>query len=146
MKLLFIRHGKAEDKQPNMSDSERHLTQEGRQDLEKEMGYLRNYLKAGSFKIFSSPLVRAIETAQYLNHENVEKEFLSTGNREELVACVDEYHAFDYLVFVGHEPFISQWILDLCQTRLDVKKGMLIECEYPFQFIRAVKLKDYSNL
>ncbi len=146
MKVLFIRHGKAEKLVTGILDSERHLTQEGQKDLQEKMPYLRSHLSKASTKVFSSPLIRAVETAQYINQEITEREFLKTGNMDELLECINEHQTYDYLLFIGHEPYISQWILELCQKEIVVKKGMLIECEYPFKFIRALKLKDYSKL
>lgn len=146
MKVLFIRHGKAEALQTGILDSERHLTQEALKELQEKMPYLRAYLSNASTKVFSSPLIRAVETARYVSQEITEIKFLKTGNRDDLLKCINEHQTYDYLLFVGHEPYISQWVHELCQKEIDVKTGMLIECEYPFKFIRALKLKDYSHL
>jgi phosphohistidine phosphatase len=64
-KIIFIRHGKAEDLNPDISDFERSLTTKGK----KELHYiaLKLHEKQPSIDLFiSSPAFRAIETAYIL--------------------------------------------------------------------------------
>ncbi len=143
MKILLIRHGKAEARSLSLRDDDRKLTKEGHDDLKKNMPYLNDYLKNVNVKVFSSPLVRAKETAQYLKQPITEVDFLETGNFDEFSHCVNQHDDSDYLVFVGHEPIISIWIERLTNQVIEVKKGMAIELEWPHQLLQVYKLKDY---
>ncbi len=145
MKILLIRHGKAESRSLSLSDDDRKLTKEGHRDLQEHMPYLNEYLRDTKVTLFSSPLVRAIETAQYLNRELTEVDFLETGNFDEFSHCVNQHDDNDYLVFVGHEPILSIWIERLTGELIEVKKGMAIEIEWPNTLLQAHKLKEYKH-
>ena len=63
LELYWLRHGIAEDKRPGNSDAERHLTQEGIEEVRFVAKFL-DQLDVDFDLILSSPLVRAMETAQ----------------------------------------------------------------------------------
>jgi phosphohistidine phosphatase len=65
MELYLIRHGIAEDKQPDIKDEERSLTKEGRQKTEKVAQKIKK-LGLQFEVIVTSPLVRARQTAEIL--------------------------------------------------------------------------------
>lgn len=145
MKVILIRHGIAQDLTFEIRDEDRELTQKGRQKLEVNMPYLVEYLKGKKVKLFSSPLVRAIQTAQYLPYEIEIVDFMAFGQSEELVESVHSHPEFDVLIYVGHEPSLSIWCEELFDIDLEVKKGMAIEIDWPHKVIRALKLGEYNQ-
>lgn len=145
MKVLFIRHGEAEERTFQSLDEDRSLTIKGRADLDEAMVFIRRALQNQQVKVASSSLLRARQTAEYLTDKYELCEFMATGNLQQLRAYVEANQQLDYLVLVGHEPFISLWIHDLTRQRIKVKKGMLIELVWPNQLAQQIKLKDYSS-
>lgn len=145
MRILFIRHGKAEPYSFNVEDANRKLTQEGHQLLEENMPYLREYFKGKKLIVYSSPLIRAIETAQYLLQDIIELDALASGNLEEIKEVIKQNSELDFLVFVGHQPILSNWIYDLSSEFIEVKKGMAVELDESFNVIRALKIKNYNE-
>ena len=61
-KLIFVRHGKAEDPAPGISDYERSLTLKGKV-ITRTMGRKLKEMEKSSITIITSPAFRAIETA-----------------------------------------------------------------------------------
>lgn len=145
MRIIFIRHGKAEPYSFNVEDASRKLTQEGHQLLEENMPYLREYLKNNKVLIYSSPLTRAMETAQYLHQDIIELDALATGDLEKIKEVIKQNSDKDFLVFVGHQPILSNWIYELSSEFIEVKKGMAVELDDSFKVIRALKIKNYNE-
>ena len=117
MELYLIRHGIAEEHQPQLKDEERQLTPEGRQKTEKIAQKLLK-LELHFDLILTSPLVRAYQTAEILiaaglssqleasdhlsfngNIQNWWQEWLKPRN----------YPQKTKLALVGHEPSLSHW-------------------------------------
>ena len=114
MKLLFIRHGiaKGHYSEDQIEDFDRTLTKEGIKELNKTFKLLGKYQKKIDV-IFSSPLARAIQTAEILwTH-------YKTSNLElmpDLDILDDPLHLIEYIsflptdghyAFVGHDPHIT---------------------------------------
>lgn len=126
MEVILVRHGKAVDRGV-IPEFDRYLTEEGIEDLRKGLPVLAPYMEGKSYEIWSSPLVRAMQTAEILSESLgggsvVEKRFLAGGH---LVEAVDDLECanVDSVFMVGHEPFLSEWIYRLTGEHLDVKKG-----------------------
>jgi phosphohistidine phosphatase len=111
MDLLLIRHAKALDKDAPIDDGHRPLTAKGRRDA-LEVGKLLRDAEVGLDAIVSSPLVRAVETAELvavgLGFEaaiEVAPE-LATGRHPQ--AVVEEVILpradLGWVALVGHEP------------------------------------------
>ncbi|MDW7656278.1 MAG: histidine phosphatase family protein, partial [Bacillota bacterium] len=67
MHLILVRHGIAEDAGPGQPDADRRLTLQGKHRLSDAMPGLSRYLSGQkSIEIWSSPLSRAVETAEIL--------------------------------------------------------------------------------
>ncbi|HEY6097514.1 MAG TPA: phosphoglycerate mutase family protein, partial [Candidatus Deferrimicrobium sp.] len=66
MRIYLVRHSEAVDRVPAMPDGARHLSARGRASF-REMA--RRFRDAGGdpTRIFSSPLVRAVQTAEILS-------------------------------------------------------------------------------
>lgn len=146
MNVIFIRHGKAEPHTFEKPDFDRELTTEGKDDLLENIPYLINKLDLTKTKIFSSPLVRAYQTAQFISDDFELVDFLASGDIEELKEYVNNNRKYETLIFVGHEPILSEWIYELTNEFITVKKGMAIQLLWPDKVIRSTKLKDYQSL
>jgi phosphohistidine phosphatase len=133
MNLYFLRHGKAEDRQPGLSDFDRRLTSEGVAEMRQEGAGLAA-LKLRVDLILSSPLPRALETAQIVAEEfNLPKERLIEDGRlaagvfalGNLQSLLEDHAQYDNVMLVGHEPDLSSLVHTLCGAVIDMKKGGL---------------------
>ncbi len=113
MNLYLARHGIAEDQAPG-GDAARPLTAEGHERM-KEIAAGLGQLSLQVDCVVSSPLLRAVQTAEILARE------LGTGERVETLRCLapggslpeflqwleDEGH--ENVLAVGHMPDIGEW-------------------------------------
>ena len=105
MKIYFIRHGEAEIYADD--DFKRRLTTLGKKKLEEAFkAFAKNLEDKRSFKIYSSPLERAKETAEILAKH------------------LDSTYEVNY-IFVSHEPFISNWIYQLTGDMKIISRGSI---------------------
>ncbi|HTV48510.1 MAG TPA: phosphohistidine phosphatase SixA [Phycisphaerae bacterium] len=138
MKLYLIRHAIAADPTPEMTDEARPLTSEGVKKFRQTVAGLLK-LKPRIDMIFSSPLVRARQTAAILADK-----FETTGEHAVLeiqtsLAPPARLDAFlshlaklepdvSGVAAVGHEPAMSEWIGKICfdsPGRCHMKKGAI---------------------
>lgn len=145
MRVILVRHGKAEAHSFDKPDSTRELTLEGREELQEHVPYLVSHLDKQMTTVYSSPLTRAIQTAEYFDEEPELVDFLATGNLQELIDCISEHGEKETLLFVGHEPILSDWVYELTGKMLVVKKGMAIVLDWPDKVVSSYKLKDYQS-
>lgn len=136
MKIYFIRHGEAEIYADD--DFKRKLTTLGKKKLEEAFKAFANILKdKRSYKIYSSPLERAKETAEILAKHldsNFEvKDYLAGGRIKDILKTLDPDENY---IFVSHEPFISNWIYQLTGDMKIISRGSinLVEID-PKEFI-----------
>ena len=109
-KILFIRHGKAETINPDITDFERSLTTKGKT--------LTEY-PAEDFKIITSPAFRAVETA-YIVAEHLSYAYNNILIRGELYFSSDNFDLITFLekfddsiqniVLVGHNPLFTELV------------------------------------
>jgi phosphohistidine phosphatase len=114
MRILLVRHGQAVEEAPGLGDAGRWLTQRGRKVTRKVARWLGKTGKRRPTRIWTSPLVRAVETAEILAAE--------AGYRGEVEACAELSPGRDPgdllrrlsiataegpLALVGHEPSLS---------------------------------------
>ena len=142
MKLYILRHGEAaEHGDPRYAnDADRPLTLRGIRRT-KQLAHALRQLEVSFDVIFSSPLVRARETAEIVErglrlHSRLElTDHLSpTGGTEKLVAQVNHIRPQpESVLLVGHEPYLSALISRLCTggqgLALTLKKGGLCRLE-----------------
>jgi phosphohistidine phosphatase len=140
MEVYLLRHGIAEEPRSGRPDSERALTDEGREKLRR---VLRRARAAGVAPeaIVSSPYRRALETA-----EAARLELGFKGAVERSAALVPEASPYDAweelrarrgdtaILLASHEPLMSSmaaFLLDCPTLQLEMKKGALvrIDCE-----------------
>ena len=136
MKIYFIRHGEAEIYADD--DFKRKLTKIGKVKLENSFTAFANSLEdKRSYKIYSSPLERAKETAEILAKHldsNFEvKDYLAGGRIKDILKSLDPDENY---IFVSHEPFISNWIYQLTGDMKIISRGSinLVEID-PKEFI-----------
>ena len=125
MKIYFIRHGEAEIYADD--DFKRKLTTVGKRKLEESFKAFANNLKdKRSYKIYSSPLERAKETAEILAKHldsNFEvKEYLAGGRIKDILKTLDPDENY---ILVSHEPFISNWIYQLTGDMKIISRGSI---------------------
>ena len=125
MKIYFIRHGEAEIYADD--DFKRKLTTLGKKKLEESFKAFANNLKdKRSYKIYSSPLERAKETAEILAKHldsNFEvKDYLAGGRIKDILKTLDPDENY---IFVSHEPFISNWIYQLTGDMKIISRGSI---------------------
>lgn len=128
MKLYFLRHGYAEDGF-NISDHDRKLTAEGITRM-KTAAQVIARMNLKPKHIYSSPRIRAKQTAEIVAQAlgmTVEiREELNFGFHAGLVKQMIAGNGIDdEVMFVGHEPTMSETIKMLCGANVDMKKGSL---------------------
>lgn len=132
MNLLLLRHGKAEDFNPQ-GDSARELVDKGRRQAAKAA---RLAVRAGILPhiVLTSPLVRARQTAEVFCETAgmpgpVIQGWLACGmDPETALRELAGFRDFKNLAIVGHEPDFSrliEWILGATGGGVEVKKGSL---------------------
>jgi phosphohistidine phosphatase len=132
MKLILLRHGKADDLHPD-GDFSRALVDKGRKQAQRAAKLLK---AAGELPdiVLTSPLVRARQTAEeFCQTAGIPgatiQGWLACGmSPETAIAELAAFHDFKSVAIVGHEPDFSeliQWILGANGGSIEVKKGAL---------------------
>ena len=132
-KLILVRHGKACGLKPGQSDFDRELTDEARSFLASVDGFMRSFYlldahSASHATLWSSPAVRAMQTAQEVDralgfdHDIVPVDSIWEQDADtfaEQLATTDA----DCLVVVGHIPMLNEMIERLSGVELSLKPG-----------------------
>jgi phosphohistidine phosphatase len=132
MKLYVMRHGPAEDDSPTGRDADRALTSSGR---DRTRSVARALVDGGEapVAIFSSPLVRALQTAEIVaavagvEKVEVRREMAPGGDAFGLVAELVRAGRKRAMV-VGHEPDVSMLVQRLTGKvpELGMQKAMVV--------------------
>jgi phosphohistidine phosphatase len=139
MLLLLIRHGHAVDDAPGVGDTGRWLTEKGRTTTHRVARRVRKLKKLRPATIWTSPLVRAVQTAEIvaavIETEGEVKAVaeLSPGRDPvDLVALLGVAPPPGPLALVGHEPSLSQILRVLAgETGIDtIKKSGVVAVEW----------------
>jgi phosphohistidine phosphatase len=139
MKLYLIRHGIAAERGTYENDDERPLIALGRQKTRKVA--LRLYqLGVRCDRIFSSPLVRACQTAQILQEAGLAPKIeeypplAPDGHLQDWLEWAGE-NRYSSLALVGHQPDLGNWAERLVwgesQEKLILKKAGIIGLNLP---------------
>lgn len=138
MDLILLRHGEAEDAaEPAdpVADAARRLTDEGKKKLARSLPQMRLLLDTKKqLVIWTSPLVRACETAEILRDclaaqdmrepdKLSEQEFIASGDWPSFIEAAKTLGPATSLILVGHEPHWGHWSQRLCSCLLPFKKG-----------------------
>ena len=125
MKIYLIRHGEAIDHETNSvkSDEYRFLTVKGRMTTRKVAKNLKEELSLAD-KIFTSPLTRAVQTAEiiattikYKNDVEIANELKIGSSMSKIIELITEHSTMNAIVLVGHEPMMGM----LVHTKKDKK-------------------------
>lgn len=139
MEVYLLRHGIAEDHAASGRDADRVLTEEGKRKLQKVMDRAR---KAGvnPTLILSSPLLRAIETAQIAAEALEYKSEIARSNAllpnaapRDVWAEIRAHRDEPSILLAGHEPLFSQtvaYLLGSTRAMVEFKKGALIRVDF----------------
>jgi phosphohistidine phosphatase len=123
MKLLLIRHAIAEEReefaQTGESDDKRPLTDRGRKKMKRVASGLADIVEKIDL-IASSPLTRALETAEILHKRYPETAIATVGalepvqSYETFLDWLQRLEGVETVAAVGHEPHLSglaSWLL-----------------------------------
>ena len=145
MKLYFVRHGLAGQSGDYLNDGERPLTEEGKAKTAKVAQRL-GQLGVKFDLILTSPLVRAVQTAEILQKAGLSskiEQFNPLSPNGNIQDWVQWWQKSDYqreenaIALVGHEPDLGYWTEMLVwgkfQGKLSVKKAGIIGLEVPNQ-------------
>lgn len=133
MIIYFLRHGLAEDREDWLADDgQRPLTEEGREKMALEAEALAG-MKLGLDLIITSPLERALQTAQIvarrldIEDKLIQDERMAPGfDLQKLSEILATHPEAETLMLVGHEPDFSETISGLIGGgRVICKKGGL---------------------
>ncbi|MBT1071256.1 phosphohistidine phosphatase SixA [Pelotalea chapellei] len=120
MVVYVFRHGEAVDADESLIDEWRYLTARGRKATEAVAGRLAHH-GLSMCQIVSSPLVRAVQTAQIVAQScgpaaalEINGLLLPGGNLSELVSFVRSYPA-KHVMVVGHEPQLGMLVTGLLE-------------------------------
>lgn len=127
MRLYFLRHGIAEEREPGRPDSARKLTPAGIAEMER-VGAGLKALGLEFDAILTSPLVRARETAEIaagaLKLNVLEEPRLASGaGFGDLQEALESQPERARLLLVGHEPDFSLFVEALTGGRVRMKKA-----------------------
>jgi phosphohistidine phosphatase len=127
-KLIFVRHGRAEDQGEEISDFERSLTTKGKVISKLMAQKLKEKVKAPGIYI-SSPAFRALETAYIFGMEYriapeeiiVDSDLYYKMNYKYLVKILSNVSdKIDSIILFGHNPAFSEIANSLCSEGCDI--------------------------
>ncbi|MBS1514849.1 MAG: phosphohistidine phosphatase SixA [Bacteroidetes bacterium] len=125
MKIYLIRHGEAIDHETNSvkSDEYRFLTVKGRMTTRKVAKNLKEELSLAD-KIFTSPLTRAVQTAEiiattikYKNDVEIANELKIGSSMSKIIELITEHSTMNAIVLVGHEPMMGMLVHTLSDKK-----------------------------
>lgn len=148
MRIYLVRHAKAVDRQNGIPEERRFLTDEGRTAFRQTA---RRLARKGIEPeiIFTSPLIRAVQTAEILASAlrfegpvAVTSELEPGFNKDGLVRLLTGLSATREIALVGHEPDLSVLAETLTEPREPVvlKKGDLLALDIDPDFKDPARL------
>jgi phosphohistidine phosphatase SixA len=134
MEIILIRHGKAEEKREDLDDIKRHLTQKGEEEFQKLTPDLKEKLDPldkRTIIIWSSPAMRALETAQFVADElqtdiSSIHDFIYEGDFEKMSSEVQKMDDHTTILIVGHQPSLSEWTKHITAEDVKIRKGDML--------------------
>jgi len=114
MEIYLVRHAEAVEQAEGVEDSTRWLTKKGRKAMQKAACRLHKK-RVRPEQIITSPLTRAVQTAELLMAEVGSHAELSADRRlapestaEQVVELLNGLKKLKSIMLVGHEPLLSQ--------------------------------------
>ncbi len=129
--MELVRHGRWTEEDQELSDSIRELTEEGISEFKDSIFVIRDLLIGRKSIIWSSSKVRADQTAKIIGEAlDIEDilyfDFLATGDFQELKKELSMNDEEKTIIAVGHEPFLTEWLMKILDLEIDIKKGQII--------------------
>ena len=125
MRIYLVRHSEAVDRVPPMPDAARYLSARGRVSF-REMALRFRDAGGHPTRILTSPLIRAVQTAEILaetlrySGDVIPDPRLSPGfDVEKLASVLDDCRPEKEIAFVGHEPDLG----DILTRLLSLPQG-----------------------
>jgi phosphohistidine phosphatase len=121
MKIFLIRHCEAIDYQTETvrNDEYRFITPKGRKISTTVFKKIRNEF-AGLEKIYTSPLIRAVQTAEILASTlkfkfdvEVVNELSLSSTPQAIIELIKRNAIFESMAFIGHEPVLSKTVSEM---------------------------------
>lgn len=133
--VVFFRHGEAEDVSSSGDDAARKLTEKGGKRTRRMGKMITKLIPAKCrLQIWSSPLVRATETAEILSERWGVKikihQAVGSGDFEALKPSLALCQKEDCVIIVGHQPFLSEWTNHLTGVNLNFRKSAAAALRY----------------
>ena len=133
MTIIYVmRHGEAEPKTGVRPDDQRHLTSEGKERVMRNLVLAKESFGARIDQIFSSPLVRAKETAEVAkgvfdsNRFEIEPSLAPTGTPYEIYGAMSKLDPSAQVLLVTHQPLVTSLIADLIGSeRIEMTTGSI---------------------
>lgn len=123
MEIILIRHGEAVEAAPGLGDAGRWLTVKGRRVTRKVGKWLDKRRSRRPVHIWTSSLVRAVQTAEIIAREVglkdeviAQPELLPGADSTSLLRLVTTYADSGPVALVGHEPGLSLFARHLLGT------------------------------
>lgn len=125
MKLFLIRHAEAIDYETESvrSDDLRFITPKGRKTSSTVFKSLKDYF-LDLDKVFTSPLIRSVQTAEvlaatlkYKHDVEVANELLLNGTASKIQQLLKRNTVFNSIALVGHEPLMSLLVESLSDRK-----------------------------
>ena len=139
MRIYLVRHAESVDRVPGMPDAARYLSARGRVSF-REMA--RRFREAGALptRMFTSPFVRAVQTAEILSETlqydaevAVALQLAPGFDVEGLNVVLDGFPGEREIAFVGHEPDLGDILTRLLSLprRYAMRKGSIAALDLP---------------
>jgi len=139
MRIYLVRHAESVDRVPGMPDAARCLSARGRVSF-REMA--RQFREAGALptRMFTSPFVRAVQTAEILSETlqydaevAVALQLAPGFDVDGLNAVLDGFPGEREIAFVGHEPDLGDILTRLLSLprRYAMSKGSIAALDLP---------------
>ncbi len=138
MEIYVLRHGEAEPRNENVSESDRKLTRKGKRDTERVVELARAF-KVHPDVVLSSPYVRALTTARIAVKcfkpkpaLRVTQVLLPEYAPKEVWKEIRAHSEAQQILLVGHEPQLSSvlaYLLGCPALAVDFKKSALAAIE-----------------
>lgn len=139
MRLYLVRHAEAIDRTAEIPDAMRYLTPDGRSFFRKTVKQMARE-GARPDVIFSSPLVRAVQTAEILAVEigfrgalRVTETLAPGFGRAGLRSVLSKCEGAKEVALVGHEPDLGDLVTSLLSLSepCSLKKGEVVALDLP---------------
>lgn len=152
MILYVIRHAQAVEQSKTLPDEWRYLTKHGRSTVKK----LRSKIVKNGPEpsvIITSPLVRAVQTAEILSEKVRQKDvviasglLLPSADKNQLIKYLRKQKNTECIMIVGHEPLLSILVTELLgQTdeTIHFKKAACVALKVHFEKNKKTSFLGY---